>query len=470
MKITIAPQHGPQTSFLNSQADLAIFGGSAGSGKSHALLIDPLRHIYNPEFGAVIFRRTTNQIRNEGSLWDKAVSLYSPFNCTFRESGLEVIFPTEMRIKFAHMEHEKNKYDWQGSEIGMIGFDELTHFTESQFFYMLSRNRSTSGITPYVRATCNADADSWVRSLIAWYLDNNSGYPIASRSGVLRYFVRINDQIHWADSPEELIRTFGDGVIPKSLTFIPAKLEDNPIFMAKDPAYRANLMALPLVERMRLLEGNWNVKATAGTVYKREWFEIVDAAPAQAIKTVRYWDRASSEPSPAYPDPDYTAGLKVMRDKQGVFYILDLFHDRISSMKVENAIRNTTIQDGTKVSPWLEVDPGQAGVFEKSHYSKLLAGYDVNFNRPTKGKVERSNIASSQAEAGNIKLVRAPWNETFLKEVDSFPDGAHLDIADTLSGAIQALTGVGVGEFTTDMTESRNTSVVDDSQSTNIEW
>ncbi len=66
------------------------------------------------------------------------------------------------------MEHEKNCYDWQGTEIAYLGFDELTHFTEKQFYYLLSRNRSVSGVKPYVRATCNPDADSWVAKLIDW--------------------------------------------------------------------------------------------------------------------------------------------------------------------------------------------------------------------------------------------------------------------------------------------------------------
>src|SRR3954467_10979635 len=72
----IGPQPGPQTAFLASPADIAIYGGSAGGGKTWALLMEPLRHVVNPQFGAVFFRRTLVQVRNEGGLWDESEKLY----------------------------------------------------------------------------------------------------------------------------------------------------------------------------------------------------------------------------------------------------------------------------------------------------------------------------------------------------------------------------------------------------------
>jgi hypothetical protein len=92
-------------------------------------------------------------------------------------------------------------YDWQGAQITLICFDELTHFTARQFFYMVSRNRSTCGVRPYIRATCNPDADSWVADFLAWWINPASGLPILERAGVLRYYVRVDEKIQWADKP-----------------------------------------------------------------------------------------------------------------------------------------------------------------------------------------------------------------------------------------------------------------------------
>jgi hypothetical protein len=204
--IDIRPHAGPQEKFLGSTADVAVFGGAAGGGKSWALLLEPLRHVTdNTRFSAVCFRRSTVQIRNPGGLWDQSMQLYPYLG------GVPVTQPLEWRwkdggkIKFAHLEHENTKLDWHGSEIPLLLWDELTHFTESQFWYLLSRNRSMSGVDGYVRASCNADSDSWVAKLIAWWINQETGYPIDERSGVIRWFARISDQMVWGDTPEEII-------------------------------------------------------------------------------------------------------------------------------------------------------------------------------------------------------------------------------------------------------------------------
>jgi Terminase large subunit, T4likevirus-type, N-terminal len=262
----IGPQPGPQTEFLSTQADIAVYGGSAGGGKSYALLLEPLRHITNPNFGAVYFRRTSVQVRNEGGLWDESIKLYPFAGGKPREHDLWWRFPSGASVSFAHLEHEKNVYDWQGSQIPLICFDEITHFTESQFWYLISRNRSTCGVKPYVRCTCNPDADSWVAQLVEWYINPDTGYAIPERSGVLRWFIRLGEKIIWADSPEELSGYTnpmdGETIPPKSFTFIRSKLTDNQALMNADPGYLANLLALPLVERERLLNGNWKIRHT----------------------------------------------------------------------------------------------------------------------------------------------------------------------------------------------------------------
>ena len=74
-------------------------------------------------------------------------------------------------MRFAHLEYEQDKFGWMGAQVTFIGFDELIHFTEGQFWYLLSRNRSTCGIKPHIRATCNPDPDSFVADLVKWWID-----------------------------------------------------------------------------------------------------------------------------------------------------------------------------------------------------------------------------------------------------------------------------------------------------------
>jgi hypothetical protein len=221
----VRPQPGPQERFLSSPADIAIYGGAAGGGKSWALLLEALRHINNPAFGAVFFRRTTVQIKNEGGLWDESMALYPGAGGAPKEHVLSWTFPSGANVSFAHLEYDKTVYNWQGSQIPLICFDELTHFTARQFWYMVSRNRSMCGVRPYIRASCNPDPDSWLAEFLSWWIDQETGYAIPERSGVIRYFTRIDDQIIWGDTREELSQRLK--INPeeiKSFTFISASI------------------------------------------------------------------------------------------------------------------------------------------------------------------------------------------------------------------------------------------------------
>jgi predicted phage terminase large subunit-like protein len=437
----IKPQPGPQEIFLSSPADFAVYGGAAGGGKTWALLLEPLRHIANSGFGAVIFRRNSVQVRNEGGLWDESAKLYPLIQAEPQESILQWKFPAGAKLKFAHLEHEKNKHDWQGSQIPFIGFDELTHFSMSQVFYMLSRNRSTCGVRPYVRATCNPDADSWVAQFIAWYIDQDTGLPIPERSGIIRWFTRRADEIIWGDNKEELLALYPDLTEHdvKSFTFIAANIYDNKILLEKDPGYLANLKAQSLVERERLLNGNWKIRPSAGLYFKRSYFEIIDAAPA-TTKRVRCWDLAATAAEDG-KDPDWTVGMKASRDLSGIIYIEHVERMRESPEKVERAIINTAGSDGAETRIRLPEDPGQAGKSQARHLIRRLVGYTVKSKRVTGSKVTRAAPASSQAEAGNIKLVRGQWNEAFLAEAENFPPtgNGHDDQIDALSDCVEEL-------------------------------
>lgn len=440
--INIGPQPGPQTAILSTTADIAFFGGGAGGGKSFSLLLEPLRHYYIPEFGGVIFRRSSVQVRNEGGLWSESEKIYQPMSGYPVESQLSWTFPAGSRMKFAHLEHDTTVYDWQGSQIPFIGFDELTHFSERQFVYMMSRNRSMSGIRGYIRGTCNPDVDSWVRVWVDWFIGPD-GFPIPERCGKLRWFIRENDEMRWGDSSQELIDKYGAHQLPKSFTFIPSKISDNRILMEKDPSYLANLQALGRVERMRLLEGNWNVRGSAGMYFQREWFQVVDEVPAGWSGMIRYWDRAATKPHEGNRDPDWTRGLKMYKYPNGTWIVVDLKGMRDTPMNIERLIKNTASQDSSSCPIGLEQDPGSSGVADVDNYVRLLMGYIVRVSKPSKDKITRARAVSAQCEFGNVKVLRAAWNEEFFAELENFgEDGlGHDDIVDVLSGAFNELMG-----------------------------
>jgi predicted phage terminase large subunit-like protein len=435
----LAPQPGPQTAFLSSPADIAIYGGAAGGGKTWALLMEPLRHLDNPAFGAVIFRRTTVQVRNEGGLWDESERLYPGLGGDGSRSSLEWRFPSGAAVRFAHLEYDKTVHDWQGAQIALIGFDELTHFSGKQFWHLLSRNRSTCGIRPYVRATCNPDADSWVAEFVSWWLDPETGLPDPERAGRLRWFVRDGARLVWADEAGELAGRYPH-LPPKSATFIPAKLSDNAALTAADPGYLANLLSLPPVERARLLEGNWKVRPAAGLLFRRHWCALVDSAP-EGLRRVRGWDLAGT-PKTEANDPDFTAGVLLGRSGEGITYVLDHLALRDTPGEVERLIRFTAEADGTGVEVALPQDPGQAGKAQALALTRALDGYAVRATPESGDKVTRFRPFSAAAEAGRVRVVRGAWNEGWFASLEAFPDARHDDDADATSRAFNSFLAV----------------------------
>lgn len=429
----IAPQSGPQYDFLNSRADIVIGGGGAGGGKTMALLLQPIRHLHRRRFSAVIFRRTYPQIANAGGLWDQSKEIYRHLKGTPREGYHDWIFPSGAKIHFAHMQHEDDRNSWDGSEIPLICFDQAESFTWSQVSYMFSRNRSTCGVKPYIRMTCNPDKNSWLRQFLSWWIDDASGIAIPKKSGVLRYFVNLQDEIHWAGTPTELEKQFGDDCAPRSVTFIPSSVYDNKILLAKNPTYLASLKSLALVDRLRLLGCNWNVTESAGMFFKRPWFEIVDTAPAG--EDIRAWDRAGTpEEQVKSKKASWTAGVVLRKTPRGVYYILDVVRFQGSPMQVEERIKNVATQDGHLVEVVFEQDPGQAGKAEALGQVRNLDGFDARVNVVRDPKGTRAKPLSAQCEAGNVKLVSGKWNEEFLREAENF-DGSKTCVSDQIDAA-----------------------------------
>jgi predicted phage terminase large subunit-like protein len=174
----------------------------------------------------------------------------------------------------------------------------------------------------------------------------------------------------------------------------------------------------------------------SGGMFQRGDFEIVDAVPAGG-QECRAWDFAATQPKPG-KQPDWTVGLR-MKHVGGIFYVQDVRRDRWSPADVEKNLKATASQDGLSVRIRMPEDPGAAGKSDAATKVKLLAGYDVQTVRPTGEKSVRAKPASAQAEAGNVKLVRGPWNDTFLDEVCSFPNAQHDDQVDAFADALNEL-------------------------------
>lgn len=182
----------------------------------------------------------------------------------------------------------------------------------------------------------------------------------------------------------------------------------------------------------------------SGGIFQRSDFEIIDVLPTKIKRRVRAWDFAASAPKQG-SDPDYTVGGLGLLTHANEFIVADIVRGQWTSGKVEQVMLNTASQDGTACPIRMPQDPGAAGKADALTKVKMLKGYAATAKPVTGDKATRARPASAQAEAGNIKLLRGPWNEAFLDEVCSFPNAAHDDQVDVLSDIVNELALGGSG-------------------------
>lgn len=324
----------------------------------------------------------------------------------------------------------------------------------------MSRLRSAAEVDSSMFISCNPDPDSFIAQLIDWWLDED-GFPDKEKSGVIKYYGSVNNEIFFTDTEEEMEELYPavcyvyDPIAeervyikPKTITFVAGTIFDNPALIAANPQYLAELNALPQVEKDRLLHGNWYARPEGSSHFQRKWLKDIDKVPEAAVYC-RAWDKAATEPSEVNQHPDYTASVKMAKDKHGFFYLIgdyqeDNFDKRDSKhTKIEgrfrerSGTRDVLIQkqaehDGTGCTVVFSQDPGAAGVTEFTESAKKLIaeGHVVKKDpMPTQnGKLTRYLPFSSAAENGLVYIVKSTFSpatlDAFFKENESF-DGAR---------------------------------------------
>jgi predicted phage terminase large subunit-like protein len=349
-------------------------------------------------------------------------------------------FPGGGKIRFAHLQYEKDKFAWHGSQLLFIAFDELQTFTFSQFLYVLTRNRPSAGcnLRPYWRATCNPDADSWLREFLDWWIDSETGYPIPERDGVVRYYTVVENRIVWVDKDWRDPR----GNAPKSFTFIHGTLADNQILREQDPTYEATLYAQDYVTRERLLGGNWNISYRGG-MFNPGWFKKIDRREVpDGIRLIRYWDLAATpEDEEGVKDPANTAGV-LMGIAKGDVYILDCEAFQEAPGEAEKKMGEIAETDGAKVIVGWEEEKGGSGKYVSNHLKKdIFKGYETHADPVSGKKEERARPLASLAEHGHVYIVKGEWNRAYLAEMGSFPLGKK-DRVDATTGGLKLLGGL----------------------------
>ena len=225
------PHEGPQSEFLSIDATEAyevLFGGAKGPGKTDCLLMEATAQVEHPRYHGLLLRRTFKQLQE---IMDRAHHWYPSLGGTWNGAASRWTFPSGALISMGHVQHESDKYNYQGHEYHYLGFDQLEQFTESIYLYLLAQQRrSVPDLKVYVRATANPGGigHGWVK----------------------RRFIALGPRAFHYDAESETTRVF-----------IPSTVRDNPSIMENDPGYVKRLMLLDPVLQRAFILGDWDVFA-----------------------------------------------------------------------------------------------------------------------------------------------------------------------------------------------------------------
>lgn len=356
-----------------------------------------LQFVEQPSYAALLLRKSFADLSQPDALIPRSMQWLGG-KAKWSSQRHEWTFPSNATLRFGYLDVASDIYQYQSSAFQFIGWDELTQFSEPSYRYLFSRlrrNVSTGNIPLRMRGATNPGGRgaTWVKQR----------FLVEGRSHG-RYFV-------------------------------PAKLDDNP-YLDRE-SYINSLMQLDPVTRKQLLDGDWSVRSE-GSLFDRAWFEIVDRAPEELNRWVRFWDLAATEPEQG-KDPDWTSGCKIGCFR-GVWYIADVQRFRATPMGVEARIQQTAKMDGPGVAIGMEQEPGASGKGMIDHYQRyILSGFDFQGIPSLRDKILRAGPLSSAAQAQNVKLIQGPWINDFWDELESFPGGEHDDQVDAATGAFNML-------------------------------
>lgn len=416
--------HMKQAAFLVLDQLEAFYGGAAGPGKSSGLLMGALQYVDRSDYAALIVRRSFKQLSLPGALMSRSHEWLAHTDARWSAGTSTIggrlvpakswIFPSGATLTFAHLGRDReSRRQFESAEFQYIGVDELTAFDEDEYTFLFSRLRRLAG----------SDIPTRMRSA-----SNPGG---RGHAWVKRRFVQ--------DSTRE-----------PGAVFVRATLADNPSLDRDD--YVENLQKLHPTTWRRLLHGDWEA-ADAGELFQpRVWYGekpelLLDAPPESFVSGVRYWDTAAAEPTAENPDPDFTVGVKMTRQTDGLWTIEHIARWRLTAGKSERRMGAIAAEDDGRIVQYVEQTPGvgKAYVDHLRHDDVFPVGVRVKPDPVTgTAKAVRWIPLAAAMEKHRVRIVKGNYLGQFFDELEACSEdvntsGPHDDQADASAAAFGKL-------------------------------
>lgn len=445
--------HPKQRLFLSLEHREVLYGGSAGCGKSDALLLSAMQYLDVPDYSAIIFRRTFTDLNQPGALMERARGWFTNTNARWSAYERAWYFPTgkgrkPARLSFAYLADDGDKYNYQGAEFSGVFFDELTQHPFTSYSYLFSRlRRLKNSLVPMrMRSSTNPGGHfgDWVKDSFitdeylhaspyeqangVWHKDTDCGE--CNATGII--------------NAEPCIYCEGAG--HRRRYFVPARLMDNPSIDLAE--YSRSLIELPPLERHRLEHGDWSI-TEQGNLFRMEslryysrvgdHFKLIRPGQSDLLVTLQELqffitaDTASMEKTTA----DYTAiSTWAFHQKTGSLILIFCLLCKMDVPKIAPALINQSAASKSTFAMIEEAHCG-IGVIQELRGPKGNGMAILNYSPGGHDKVARSTTAQIKVDAGQVYFPsgRPGWLDPCIAQLIGFPMFSNDDFVDTLSMA-----------------------------------
>lgn len=402
---------GPQRLLITCPADVLLFGGARGGGKSDCILGDWLGHVAeNPGYAnGIIFRQTLPELEE---LIERAKQLFLPIGARWKEQKKRFIFPGGATLVFKYLKRLSDIQRYQGKQLTWVGIEEAGNWptdlmpdgtpTNKAFRMLMASMRSAHGVKTRMVLTANpgGEGHDWLKQ----------EFRIS----------KVEPYEMWQDPVSKTWRVF-----------IPSLLEDNRILMQQDPDYEDKLMAVGSPRLVRAWRfGDWNITPEGSVFHEEDFvFDLDLEAPPAFISIFDVWDTAFKKNQ----DSDYNAGVKFGATKTDL-YVLDFVKRKMEYPEA----RRTIISFADSYMEKQGKGPGKTRrsmevcIEDKASGQSLIQDLrrETQLNvvgikvLPGDDKESRAHTTTSFVHAKRVhfpKPGQVPWLKTMIDDLISFP-------------------------------------------------